>query len=78
VYRVQVSAVPTRADADRAAARLGAAGFEPAVVQQNGLWKVRGGRYATRAEAQAALGRVRERFGGAPFIVADSASGGAP
>jgi cell division septation protein DedD len=77
VYRIQVSAAPTRADADRAAAKLRAAGFETAVVQQNGLWKVRGGRYATRAEAQAALGRARERFGGAPFIVADSASDGA-
>lgn len=71
-YRIQVAAVNTRAAADSIARRTKAAGFESVVASEKGLFKVRVGRYATRAEAQAALPRVRSRLGGQPFIVAAS------
>jgi len=71
-YRIQVAAVNTRAAADSIARRTKAAGFESVVASEKGLFKVRVGRYATRAEAQAALPGVRSKFGGQPFIVAAS------
>jgi len=69
-FRIQVAAVNTRAAADSIAKRVKAAGFDPVVAAEKGLFKVRVGRYPTRAEAQAALPRVRARFGGSPFVVA--------
>lgn len=71
-FRIQIAAVNTRAAADSIAKRVTAAGFDPVVASEKGLFKIRVGRYATRAEAQAALPRVRARLGGAPFIVAPS------
>jgi cell division septation protein DedD len=71
-YRIQVAAVNTRAAADSIARRIKAAGFESVVASEKGLFKVRVGRYATRAEAQAALPGVRSKLGGQPFIVAAS------
>jgi cell division septation protein DedD len=72
VYRIQVAAVNTRAAADSIAKRTKAAGFESIVASEKGLFKIRVGRYATRAEAQAALPGVRAKVGGQPFIVAAS------
>ena len=69
-FRIQVAAVNTRPAADSIAKRVKAAGFDPVVAAEKGLFKVRVGRYPTRAEAQAALPRVRARFGGSPFVVA--------
>jgi cell division septation protein DedD len=69
-FRIQVAAVNTRAAADSIAKRVKAAGFDPVVAAEKGLFKVRVGRYATRAEAQAVLPRVRARLGGSPFVVA--------
>ena len=71
-YRIQVAAVNTRAAADSIARRTKAAGFESVVASEKGLFKVRVGRFATRAEAQAALPGVRSKLGGQPFIVAAS------
>jgi len=45
---------------------------ESVVASEKGLFKVRVGRYATRADAQAALPGVRAKVGGQPFIVAAS------
>ncbi len=78
VFRIQVVAAPDEAGARRAAARLHAAGIAPVVAHEGGFWKVRGGSYPTRAEAQAALAKIRARLGGAPFIVSDSTSPIAP
>jgi cell division septation protein DedD len=72
VFRIQVAAVNTRAAADSIAMRTKAAGFESVVASEKGLFKVRVGRYATRADAQAALPGVRAKVGGQPFIVAAS------
>jgi len=72
VFRIQVAAVNTRAAADSIAMRTKAAGFESIVASEKGLFKVRVGRYATRADAQAALPGVRAKVGGQPFIVAAS------
>ena len=69
-FRIQVAAVNTRPAADSIAKRVKAAGFDPVVAAEKGLFKVRVGRYPTRAEAQAALPRVRSRLGGSPFVVA--------
>ena len=69
-FRIQVAAVNTRAAADSIAKRVKAAGFDAVVAAEKGLFKIRVGRYATRAEAQAALPRVRGRLGGSPFVVA--------
>jgi len=69
-FRIQVAAVNTRAAADSITRRVKAAGFDAVVAAEKGLFKVRVGHYMTRAEAQAALPRVRGRLGGSPFVVA--------
>lgn len=70
-FRVQVIAAPTRAAADQMATRLTGAGYEPTVVQESGLFKVRTQAFATRAEAQKALVKIRTALKAQPFIVAD-------
>lgn len=70
-FRVQVVAAPTQERADRAAASLRAADFEPVIVKEGAYFKVRSQAYATRAEAQAALTKIRGKLGGQPFIVVD-------
>jgi cell division protein FtsN len=49
-----------------------AAGFEPRVVRDDGLFKVRVGRFRSRSEAQQAQGELRRKLGGTPFIVEES------
>lgn len=61
-FSVQVAAYSSRRDADALSARLKARGFAVRVAQVAGgqvPWRVRIGRYATRAEATAAVRRVR-------------------
>lgn len=59
-YAVQVAAYRSRADADALAAKLGARGYATRVVAAEGApFRVHVGRYATRAAAVEALGRVR-------------------
>jgi hypothetical protein len=70
LFRIQVVAAGTQAMADDAVRRLSALNVESRVVTEGGLLKVRAGGYATRAQAQAALPRIRAEFPGA-FPVMD-------
>ena len=70
-YRVQIAAVATLEAAEDVAARARGAGFAAVTVREKGLYKVRAGEFATRAEAQAAVGRLKARLGGSPFVVAE-------
>ena len=70
VYRVQIIAAPTAAAAEGPARRARAAGLEVRTVNEGGLYKVRVGSYATRAEASAAARTLRADFPGA-FLVTD-------
>lgn len=58
-FSVQVAAYNARRDATSLAARLKERGFDARVFGNKAPWRVRIGRYATRAEATAALTRVR-------------------
>jgi cell division septation protein DedD len=66
---VQLAAVAARATADDLAAAVRAAGYEAGVVEEAGLYKVRAGPWAQRADAARALEALRARFGGQPFLV---------
>lgn len=68
-YYVQVSAVADQPAADVEVARVKRAGYDAVVQREGGYLKVRAGRFATRAEAQAALGQLKARLGGRPFLV---------
>lgn len=70
VYAVQVAAVATATAADEVMRTLNAAGYQPRVTHDtDGLFKVRVGRYATRAEAQQIQAEIRRKLGGSPFVV---------
>ena len=58
-FSVQVAAYSARADATALANRLKSRGFDVRVVGTRAPYRVRIGRYATRALAVAALGRMR-------------------
>lgn len=58
-FSVQVAAYNARREATSLATRLKERGFEARVVGDQAPWRVRIGRYATRAEATAVLARVR-------------------
>jgi tetratricopeptide (TPR) repeat protein len=68
-YGVQIGAVNTEAAARTLVANLTAAGFTGYVVQEKNLFKVRAGPWPDRAQAQQALARVKQKLGGAPFVV---------
>ena len=70
MVRIQVVAAGTQAMADDAVRRLRALNVESRIVPEGGLLKVRAGAFATRAQAQAALPRIRAEFPGA-FPVMD-------
>lgn len=70
-FRVQVIAAPTQAAADQTAGRLTAAGYQAVVVKEGGLFKVRTQAFATRAQAQQALVKIRTALRAQPFIVVD-------
>jgi hypothetical protein len=69
-FRVQISAVATPGAADDAANKVEALGYTAVIVRERGLYKVRAGAFATRAEAQAAARKLKARLGGSPFVVA--------
>jgi len=71
-FAVQVAAVGTAEAADEVMRQAHAAGFEPRVVRDGALFKVRVGRYASRQEAQQAQADLRRKLGGSPFIVEES------
>lgn len=68
-FGVQIGAVNTDAAAQTLVASLTAAGFTGYVVQEKNLFKVRAGPWPDRAQAQQALANVKQKLGGAPFIV---------
>ena len=70
MYAVQLAAVQSAAAADELMRSLYAAGYEPHVVRgDDGLFKVRVGRYADRGNAQRLVGDLQRKFGGNPFVV---------
>ncbi len=71
-FQVQVAAIATASGAEDAARKTRALGFSTVTVKEKGLYKVRAGGFATRAEAQAAAIRIKARLGGSPFVVAGS------
>ena len=71
-FQVQVAAIATASGAEDAARKARALGFSTVTVKEKGLYKVRAGGFATRAEAQAAAARIKARLGGSPFVVTGS------
>jgi tetratricopeptide (TPR) repeat protein len=69
VYTVQVAAVQSATAADELMRQLHAAGYEPHVVRDGALFKVRVGRYPERNQAQRQVRPLQQRFGGNPFVV---------
>jgi DNA polymerase III subunit delta len=70
-FRIQVTAVRTAAAADAIARRLSARGLAAVTVEEGGLYKVRVGNYASKAEAVAAVPAIKAKSGGSPFVVAE-------
>lgn len=69
-FAVQVAAVRSAAGADELMQALHQAGYEPhAEREPDGLLKIRVGRFANRAEAQALVAEIKRQFGGEPFVV---------
>jgi cell division septation protein DedD len=71
-FRIQITAVRTATAAQSIAAKLKARGLSPVTVQEGGLYKVRVGEYASKADAVAALPAIKAKLGGSPFVVAES------
>jgi cell division protein FtsN len=71
-YRVQITAVRSVATAQSTAARVKSRGFDVVLVEEGGLYKVRVGSYATKAEAAADLPKIKAKLGGSPFVVTES------
>ena len=71
-FRIQVTAVKSQATAQALVTKLKGRGFSPVVVQDAGLYKVRIGDYATKADAVAALPAIKAKLGGSLFVVAGS------
>lgn len=70
-FHIQITAVRVRSTAESTAAKLKARGFEPVIVQEAGLYKVRMGNYSSRPDAIAALPDIKAKLGGSPFVVAE-------
>jgi DNA polymerase III subunit delta len=71
-FRIQITAVRTAAVAQSIAAKLKARGLRALTVEEGGLYKVRVGDYATKAEALAAVPEIKAKVGGSPFVVTES------
>jgi hypothetical protein len=71
-FRIQITAVRTAAAAEVIASKLKARGLAVVTVQEGGLYKVRLGEYASKADAVAALPAIKAKLGGSPFVVAES------
>jgi cell division septation protein DedD len=71
-FQVQIAAIATASGAEDAARKTRALGYKTVTVKEKGLYKVRAGGFATRAEAQAAAARIKAKLGGSPFVVAGS------
>jgi cell division septation protein DedD len=72
-YAVQVAAVQSAEAANDLMRSLAADGYETHVVRESsGLLKIRVGHYRTRAEAERALGLIKRKLGGSPFVVEET------
>ncbi len=71
-FAVQIAAVGTAAAADELMRQVTAAGYASRVVRDGGLFKVRAGRFRSRADAEQAQADLRRKLGGTPFIVEES------
>lgn len=69
-FAVQVAAVSKESSANDLGARLAEAGYQASVIQDGNAFKVRVVGFPTRAAADTAVVRIRNRFGGSPFVVA--------
>ena len=69
VYRIQIVAAKTKAQADQAIGKLRKIGYDAVITTEGGFLKVRAGAFSSKAEAQTALARIRSRLGGQPFVV---------
>jgi len=70
VYAVQVAAVSSAAAADQAMQALRAAGHPARVFKDDdGLLKIRVGRFRRRQDAEALVPELRRVIGGSPFVV---------
>jgi DNA polymerase III subunit delta len=70
-FRIQITAVRTAAAAESIAAKLKARGIRAMTVEEGGLYKVRVGEYASKAEAVAAVPEIKAKVGGSPFVVTE-------
>lgn len=70
LYAVQVAAVSTASAADATMQALRAQGYTPRVFRdQDGLLKVRVGRFTSRRDADELARQLRRRLGDGPFVV---------
>jgi TolA-binding protein len=69
-FAVQVAAVSKESSANDLTARLAQAGYQASVIRDGNAFKVRVTGFPTRAAADTAVARIRDRFGGSPFVVA--------
>jgi hypothetical protein len=70
LYRVQVVAAGTRAQANETAARVRALGYDAVIAEEGAFLKVRAGGFTSRNDAAAAQRQLAREFPGA-FIVRD-------
>ncbi len=71
VYRVQIAAVGNKTAAAAAERKVRALGLTVVTLHEKTLYKVRAGRYTSRAEAEAAAAGLRVKLGGNPFVVSE-------
>jgi septal ring-binding cell division protein DamX len=71
-FRVQITAVRNVSTARSIAAKLKSRGFNVVTVEEGGLYKVRVGEYATKADAVEAVPAIKAKLGGSPFVVTES------
>ena len=67
-WLVQVAAFKTRDAADDAVANLKKFGYGAFITTDGDYLRVRAGPFASKAEAQAAVDRIRQRLKGQPFV----------
>lgn len=68
-FYVQISAVLTQSAANAEIARVKRAGYSSVIVKDAGYLKIRAGAFATREAALTAMGQLKARLGGRPFLV---------
>ncbi len=72
-YSVQVAAVSSVTAANEVMQSLHDQGYESHVVRgEDGLFKIRVGRFAQRSEAESLLAELKRKLGGQPFVVEGS------